>query len=134
MLSALATLANFLSLEQRKLLKNSFIESQFGYCPLTWMFCGKETNARINHVPERVLRMVYRNNSLYCLEQLLKIDKSYNKHLKNILTVAIQLHKVKNNLSNQIMQEILEKRQNLDYNSRFQRDFVLPGVNTAYFG
>ena len=33
-LSALVRLANFLSLEQRKLLMKSFIESQFGYCPL----------------------------------------------------------------------------------------------------
>ena len=37
-LSALARLANFLSLEQRKLSMKTFIESQFGYCPLTWMF------------------------------------------------------------------------------------------------
>ena len=32
------------------------------------------------------------------------------------------------------MQEIFEKRQNLDYNFRFRTDFVLPGVNTTYFG
>ena len=32
------------------------------------------------------------------------------------------------------MQEIFEKRQNVDYNLRFQTDFVLPGVNTTYFG
>ena len=80
-LSALARLANFLSLEQRKLLIKSFIESQFGYCPLTWMFCGRKTNARINHVHERALRIVYRNNSL-CFDQLLQIDKSYNIHHK----------------------------------------------------
>ena len=48
-LSALARLANFLSLEQRKLLIKSFIESQFGNSSLTWMFCGRKTNARINH-------------------------------------------------------------------------------------
>ena len=35
-LSGLARLANFLSLEQRKLLMKSLIESQLGYCPLTW--------------------------------------------------------------------------------------------------
>ena len=62
-LNALARLAKFLSLEQRKLLMKSFIESQFGYCPLTWMFCGRKTNARINHVHETALRIVYRNNS-----------------------------------------------------------------------
>ena len=36
-LSALARSANFLSLEQNKLFMKSFTESQFGYCPLTWM-------------------------------------------------------------------------------------------------
>ena len=63
---------------------------------------------------------------------MLKIDKSYNIHHKNIQTLAIELYKVKSNLSNQIMQEIFEKRQNLDL--RFQPDFVFPGVNTTYFG
>ena len=65
----------------------SFIESQFGYCPLTWMFCGRKTNARLNHVHERTLRIVYRNNSL-CFDELLKIDKSYNMHHKNIQTLG----------------------------------------------
>ena len=82
-LSALARLANFLRLEQRKLLMKSFIGSQFGYCPLTWMFCGRTTNARINHVHERALRIVYRNNNLR-FGQLLQIDKSYNIHHKKI--------------------------------------------------
>ena len=87
----------------------SFIESQFGYCPLTWMFCGRKTNAKINHVHERALRIVYRKNNLR-FDQLLQIDKSYNIHHKNIQISVIELYKVKNSLSNQIMQEIFEKR------------------------
>ena len=81
-------MANFLSLEQRQLLMKSFVESQFGYCPLTWMFCGRKTNSRINYVHERALRIVYRNNDLY-FYQLLQIDKSYNIHHKNIQTLAL---------------------------------------------
>ena len=76
------------------------------------MFCGRKTNARINHVHERALRIVYRNNSL-CFDQQLQIDKSYNIHHKNVQTLAIEVRKVKNNLSNQIVQEIFEKLQNL---------------------
>ena len=129
-LSALTRLANFLTLEERKLLMKNFIESQFGYCSLTRMFCGRKNNTRINHVRERALRIAYRNNSL-CFDQLLQIDKSYNIHHKNIQTLTIELYKVKNNLSNQIMQEIFEKLKNVDYNLRFQTDFVLPGVNTT---
>ena len=97
------------------------------------MFCGRKTNARINHFHEIALRIVYRNNSL-CFHQLLQIDKSYNIHHKNIQTLATELYEVKSNLSNQIMHEIFEKRQNVDYNLRFQTDFVLRVVNTIYFG
>ena len=72
------------------------------------MFCGRKSNTRINHVHERALRIVYRNNRL-CFNELLQIDKSYNIHHKNIQTLAIELYK---NLSNQIMHEIFEKCQN----------------------
>ena len=30
---------------QRRNIMKAFIESQFGYCPLVWMFCGRQTNA-----------------------------------------------------------------------------------------
>ena len=111
----------------------SSIESQFGYCPLKWMFCGRKANTRINHVHERASRIVYRNNNL-CFDKLLQIDKPYNIHHKKIQTLATELYKVKSNLSNHVTQEILEKHQKADYNLRFQTDFVLPGVNTTYFG
>ena len=75
----------------------SFIESQFGYCRLTWMFCEGKTNTRINHVHEMALTIVCKDNSL-CFDQLLQIDKSCNIHHKNIQTLAIELYKVKNNL------------------------------------
>ena len=52
----------------------SFIESRFGYFRLTWKFSGTKTNARIIHVHERALRIVYRNNSLR-FDQLLQINK-----------------------------------------------------------
>ena len=72
-LSALAIPVHFLSLEQRKLSMKSFIESKFGYCPLTWMFCGRKTNATTSHVHEKALIIVYRNNS-FCFDEMLKID------------------------------------------------------------
>ena len=37
-LSVLARLSNYMSFEKRKILLKAFAESQFGYCPLTWMF------------------------------------------------------------------------------------------------
>ena len=42
----------------------AFIESQFNYCPLIWMFHSRTMNNKINHIPERVLRLVYLMNYL----------------------------------------------------------------------
>ena len=111
----------------------SFIESQFGYFSLTWIFCGRKPNTWTNPVNERALSIIYRNNSL-CFDELLKIDKSGNIHHENIQILAIELYKVRNNLSNHIMQEIFEKSQNLDYSFRFLTYFVLHSVSTTFFG
>ena len=42
-LSILIRLSNFMNFYQKRTLMKTFIESQFGYCPLIWMFCGKKT-------------------------------------------------------------------------------------------
>ena len=69
-LSVLARLSNYMSFEKRKILLKAFVESQFGYCPLTWMFHGRRANSKINHIHERALRIVYKNNVLL-FEELL---------------------------------------------------------------
>ena len=60
-LSALARLSNFMSITQKRIIMKSFIESQFGYCPLVWMFHSRSLNNRINHIHERALRIVYKD-------------------------------------------------------------------------
>ena len=43
-LNALSRIAFFMNDEQRKLIMNAFISSQFGYCPLVWMLHSRELN------------------------------------------------------------------------------------------
>ena len=38
LLNALAHLAPYMNLEEKRIIMKVFIESQFGYCPLAWMF------------------------------------------------------------------------------------------------
>ena len=83
----------------------AFIESQFGYCPLIWMFCGRNLNNRINHLHERSLRIVY-NDYESSFQELLELDNSVSIHHVNICLLVIELFKVKNVLSNQIMVEL----------------------------
>ena len=52
-LSVLQRLSHLMSFQQRRLLLESFLEAQFGYCPLVWIFYSREINRKINHVHEK---------------------------------------------------------------------------------
>ena len=58
-LSALTRVAKFVPFKTRRILFKAFIESQFKYCPLEWMFHGRKINDKINKVHERARRIIY---------------------------------------------------------------------------
>ena len=45
-LNALARISNYLTHDQKRLLLNSIIKSQFGYCPLIWMLLSTNMDVR----------------------------------------------------------------------------------------
>ena len=96
------------------------------------MFCGRKSNNCINHLHERALRIVYNDNQS-CFENLLRKDRSVSIHHRNIRSFAIEIYKIKNNMSTPIMLELFEKR-NLNYNLRSHTDFSLHSVNTFAYG
>ena len=94
------------------------MESPFGYCPLI-------------NTHERTLKILYKDN-ISSLEELLKKDKSFCIDHGNIQLLAIELFKVKNNLSNKIICD-LSKARNLNYHLRSQTDFKRTRVKTSSF-
>ena len=66
-------------------------------------------------------------------EDLLNKDNSASVHHKNIRLLDMELHKVKKNLSTQLMSEIFHLR-NIDYNLRSQTNFKQGPVNTMNYG
>ena len=84
---------------------NSFIESQFGYCPLVWMFYSRSINNKINRIHERVLRITY-NNKSSSFQGLLGKDKSVTIHHRNIRTLAIETFKVLHGLSPPLLNKV----------------------------
>ena len=131
-LSVLARLPNFMSFKQRRIILKTFIESQFGYCPLIWIFDSRRVNNKINHLHERSLRIVYKDNYSSYVDLLAK-DKSFTIHQRNIQSLTIKLFKVKRNLSNQIICNILKTR-TLTYNLQSQTDFMRDCINTRHYG
>ena len=49
-LCALGSVTQYMALEKKKLLKNSFFAQQFNYCPLIWMFHSRSNNSKIIHL------------------------------------------------------------------------------------
>ena len=131
-LSVLARLSNFMSIKQSRVLIKSFVESQFGCCSLIWMFHGTEVNNKINHLHKHSHRIVYKDNNSSFKDLLMK-DNSFTVRYRNIQWPAIKLFKVKENLSNTIMNDTLQTR-TLTHNLMSQTDFARNFVNTSCFG
>ena len=78
-INALGRIANYTSLEKRRIVMKTFIESQFNYCPLIWMFHSRTINTKINRLHERALRIVY-SEFKSSFESLLMKDNSFSIH------------------------------------------------------
>ena len=97
-LHALARIAKYMDHEKLRLLMKTFIESQFNYCPLTWMFHSRTLNSKINKLHERALRIVYKYPNLN-FRELLDLDKSFSIHHRNLQKLATETFKIKNGLA-----------------------------------
>ena len=57
-LNAFVRLKRFLGNEERKVLINSFVLSNFNYCPLVWMLTNAKSVHKIEAIQKRALRKV----------------------------------------------------------------------------
>ena len=129
-ISALARVVRFLPFHKRHIILKTFIESQFSYCPLVWMFCSRTMNTKINRIHDRALRLVYQDYTS-SFEELLTEDKSLCFHHRNIHQVAIEMFKVKHNLSPLFMKEIFGE---IERETRSGNTFFRPNVNSVNRG
>ena len=104
-LYAPARLAPFMDLKQKRNIMKTFVESQFGYCPLIWMFHSRGLNNKINRIHERALRITYRDKSSTS-QELLEKDSFTSIHHRNIQKLAIEIYKVLHGFSPPILNDI----------------------------
>ena len=123
---------NFLTLEQAKLLANSFVNSQFGYAPLIWMFTRKNLMLEVNKIHWRNLRVVYDDcNSTY--EELLASRNDISIHQKHLRHLTIEVYKSLMNLSSEFMWPFF-KNKSIPYNFRNGNICILPPARSTHYG
>ena len=89
----------------------AFIESQFGYCPLVWMFHSRSLNNKINRIHERALKIAY-NGKSSSFQNLLEKKNSVTIHHRNIKILATETYKFLQGLSLTLINEIFVERNN----------------------
>ena len=131
-LHALVRVSKYMSSHRLIVLMKCFIMSQFGYCPLVWMFHSKSLNNRINHLHERALRIAYKDN-ISTFRYLLDKDKSVTVHEKHLQLLATEMYKIQNGLAPTILSDLFPLKE--DYRRlRSNNNFQTFNVKSVYFG
>ena len=131
-LNALARIAGYMDFPKRRLIMKAFITSQFGYCPLIWMFHSRALNNKINSIHERALRITY-DDRTSTFEELLNKDNSVSIHDRNLQVLVTELYKVKSNMAPEILNEIFQNRTS-SYNLRTKSSFAVRPVHSVSHG
>ena len=131
-LHALARVSKYLKQDKLRIIMKTFIESQFNYCPLIWMFHSRTLNNKINRLHERALRIVYRNDAL-TFKDLLGLDSSVTIHERNLQRLATEMFKVKNQLCPEPIQQLFSV-QTAAYDLRNKRQWEVANVKTVSYG
>ena len=103
-------IAPFMNVIKKRILMKSLIKSQFGYCPLRWMFHSRGLNNKINRIRERALRITYNDKSSSYGELLTK-DRFVTIHHRNIRALEIEIDKAMQEISPPLLNEVFVPRQ-----------------------
>ena len=117
-----------MTLEKHRIVTKRFIESQFNYWSLIWMFHSRTINNKINRIHERALRMVY-SDFKSSFEGLLMKKKSLSIHEKDI-----EIYKFLNGLSPSFLNNVFHKNISNSYDLRNHKELYSRNPKTVRYG
>ena len=133
-LNALVRLKRYLGHEERFVLVNSFIYSNFNYCPLVWMFSSKRSLNKIENLQKRALRFVL-DDYTSSYELLLEKSGKPTMNLARERLLCIEVYKTLNSLNPCFMQELFKLREtNRNVRNKYKLNLNIPVVNQVNYG
>ena len=108
-LNAIGRLKHYLGKKELRVIVNSFIYSNFHYCPLVYHFSSRKALRKIENIQKHCLRMIH-NDYDSDDERLLKISETPTMQIKKIKQLAIEIFKTVNNLNPDFMKNIFTSK------------------------
>ena len=113
-LNATGSIQKFMGFKEKEVLLNSFVYSDFNYCPLVWHFCSSKSLYKTEKIQERALRLLHSDFTSDYAELLKKSGKATMK-IKRLRRLALEIFKTVNNLNPYYIKEIFSKTTNLTH-------------------
>ena len=109
-LNAISRIKYNLGQKEKEAILNSFIFSNFNYCPLVWHFCSAKSMQKIEKIQERSLRILLNDNNSTYRALLTKTSKS-TMEVKRLRTLALEIFRTINDMNPEFMKDIFIKNQ-----------------------
>ena len=121
-----------MSTSARLKIYKSYIYSNFSYCPLAWIFCGKVNSNKLEKLQERALRFVFKDlGSSY--DDLLIRANMLPLSLFRLRFLAIEMYKCRTDSNPYYLNKLFE-RKSTNYNLRDSNLLHQSPFNTYTFG
>ena len=131
-INALKRIRQYLDKGCRRTIYNSYVNSNFNFCSLVWMFTNKCNIDKLEKTDKRALRFVTGANHL-SYDEMCKKEKIINISRKCVKAAAILLYKIKKDMAPKYVTEMFTPYES-NYDMRDANKFVLPQFNTVRYG
>ena len=130
-LHALRRIRKYLTPIKARLLYNAFINSQFNYVSVIWMFCLKKDYLTIEKTQYKALKIIYNSNESY--EELLTRNNEVSIHQKHLRALATEIYQSLADMNPDFMKPYFIIKE-MPYNLRNGCALKLPSTYSTYYG
>ena len=128
-LNALSRLQKYMGKSEKEAIINSFILSNFKYCPLVWHFSSCESIRKIEKIQKRYLRIILSDyESDY--ETLLRNSNKPTMEIRRLKTLAVEIFKTVNEINPPYMKNTFAPKEN----AKVRQNDIVKRINTSRFG
>ena len=131
-LNALVRLRSYLGNEEKKILVNTFVISNFNYCPLIWFTSSIASLKKVENLHKRALRFLLDGCKRSYKNMLNKTEKQ-SINVKNHILMCVEIFKTINNQNPSFLREIfqLRNKSHRPVRSKYTLNLDIPRVHSV---